>query len=134
MGPPDDVGTGPGEERWRRVEALLDEALDLEPSARAAFLERATAGDTELRAEVERMLGAIQRSDTFLVEPVARLPEGLIPPAAPPVVETPDVIEHYRIVREIGRGGMGTVYLAERTDDIRQRVALKVVRRGMHLN
>jgi len=134
MSPAGDAGPGSGDERWRRIEALLDQALDLEPGERTPFLERATDGDAALRAEVERMLDAIQQSESFLDEPAARLPEELIRLEAPPAIEAPEVIEHFRIIREIGRGGMGTVYLAERTDDIRQRVALKVVRRGMHLD
>jgi tetratricopeptide (TPR) repeat protein/TolB-like protein len=122
------------EDRWHRVEALLDEALELGSGERAAFLETRTNGDAELRAEVERMLVAIEKSGAFLQEPIARVASTLITNAEPPSIPTPEVIEHYRIVREIGRGGMGTVYLAERTDDIRQSVALKIVRRGMHLD
>jgi len=135
MSPGDDVESDSGAERWRRVEALLDQALELDGEARAAFLVEATAHDADLRAEVERMLNAIERSDAFLSDPVVRLPDSLTRVAQSHISGgPPDVIEHYRIIREIGRGGMGTVYLAERTDDIQQRVALKVVRRGMHLD
>ncbi len=129
----DAAENAPDQERWRRVEALLDEALELEPAQRAAFLARA-ADDPELFAEVQRMLGAIERSEAFLHEPVARVAGELSPNPAPLPAGTPAVIEHYRIVREIGRGGMGSVYLAERVDDFEQRVALKLVRRGLHLD
>jgi eukaryotic-like serine/threonine-protein kinase len=80
----------------------------------------ARAGDPELGTELERLLASHEKLGSFLeAEPAA---------LAPP----PDRIGPYELLREIGHGGMGTVYLAARADDeYRQRVALKLIRRGM---
>ena len=123
-------------ERFRRADALFDAVLDLAPSDRAAFVAHACADDAELRADVERLLRAHEKSDRFLSGAAAELASPLIADAAgdadagPPELP-PERIGPYRIEREIGRGGMGVVYLAERDDPtFRQRVALKVVRAG----
>ena len=120
-------------ERFRRADAVFDAALDLTPNERAPFVERACAGDAELCADVERLLRAHDRSDGFLSVPAPHLDAALTPDADPVDAEKPTTlperIGQYRIVREIGHGGMGVVYLAERVDpDFRQRVALKVLR------
>jgi tetratricopeptide (TPR) repeat protein len=126
---------GSSAERFRRADAVFDAALDLAGDDRQAFVERACAGDPELRADVERLLRSHHRSDGFLSTPAAHVAGPLManaPPAGDGGLTTlPDHIGPYRIEREIGRGGMGVVYLAERDDpNFRQRVALKVVRDG----
>ena len=117
--------------RAAEIDAVFARALDLtEGRPREAFLDRACAGDDELRREVEALLAAAVETDPLLSPGGARQ-------AAPP---TPDMtgttgdlsrLGAYQLVREIGRGGMGTVYLAERADGhYEQRVALKVLRLG----
>ena len=102
-------------DRWERIKQITGEALELEPGRREAFLAEACADDADLRAEVATLLAAEDPSGRFL-EP------------DPP----PDRIGPYRVVREIGRGGMGTVYEGRRADaQFEQRVAIKVVKRGM---
>jgi serine/threonine protein kinase/TolB-like protein len=117
-------------ERWRRLEALFDAALDLPPDERAAWLRRACADDDGLREEVERLLRAHERAATFLERPA---PDFAAPYLANLVTRPSGLpagarVGLYRIVREIGRGGMGAVYLAERDDgQYHKQVALKVV-------
>jgi eukaryotic-like serine/threonine-protein kinase len=117
--------------RWRRIEVLLDAALDLPTDERDAFLdgEGAGAGDAELRAQVRRLLDADRRSGRFLERPAAALAASLLTGGGGAPEAVPERIAGYRIVREAGHGGMGTVFLAERDDpELRQRVALKLVR------
>jgi Tol biopolymer transport system component len=119
---------------WERVAALFDEALELPPAERAGFLDRACA--VELRTEVEALLAADERASSFLVGPAD--PSGhLLAEAVLERREEADAervgqrLGAYRLVREIGRGGMGTVYLAERADgQFEQRVAIKLIRSG----
>ncbi|HEX2250310.1 MAG TPA: protein kinase [Gemmatimonadales bacterium] len=119
-------------ERWQEVESLLDAALDLEPDRRAAFLNAACDSDPALRAEVERLLRSCERAEGLLPKPAAEACASLLASFTADEVPTESRIGPYRIVREAGRGGMGTVYVAERADDqYRKRVALKLVRRGL---
>ncbi|HXI03253.1 MAG TPA: serine/threonine-protein kinase, partial [Candidatus Saccharimonadales bacterium] len=109
---------------------LLLEALDRPSDERAAFLDDACAGDAELRAELDSLMEAHERAGDFLermdLERAAALVESLPEPAPE------GIIGAYRLIRELGRGGMGVVYLAERADgQFEQRVALKLLKRGM---
>ena len=102
-------------ERWERIKEITGEALELDAARRAAFVLQACGGDDELRAEVQSLLDAEDPSGRFLT------------PDRPP-----ERIGAYRIVREIGRGGMGTVFEGARADaQFEQRVAIKIVQRGM---
>ncbi|MGD2070791.1 MAG: serine/threonine-protein kinase [Gemmatimonadota bacterium] len=117
------------DDRTLRIQRLFEGALELEPSERADFLSESCAGDTELRARVEALLAADEGADTYFAELARRA--GL-PGAEPPAQVVDERIGPYRIVREIGRGGMGVVYLARRDDgQFEQSVALKLIRRGM---
>src|SRR5688572_23786690 len=122
-------------ERFRLADAVFDAALDLPPGERAAFVSHACAGSAELRADVDRLLRAHEQSDGFLDTSAAAVAAPLLAAersaGTDGVTAVPDHIGPYRVEREIGRGGMGVVYLAERDDPtFRQRVALKVVRAG----
>lgn len=122
-------------DRFCRTDALFDAALDLEAGERVAFLDQACEGDTQLRADVLRLLRAHDRAGAFLTEPALSLAAPLLDASELNDVSAdepaPARIGPYRIEREIGHGGMGIVYLAERADpQFRQRVALKVMRSG----
>ena len=122
-------------ERWARIEAVLDAVLEAEPGQRALLLEQLTAGDPLLRSEVESLLGADQRARGFLDAPADAWAAPFLADL-PPAEDTEDVpgqlIGRYRLLEEIGRGGMGSVWLAARADgQFEQRVALKLIKRGM---
>lgn len=114
-------------ENWQHVERLFLEAADLQPEEQRTFLDAACGGDAELRAEIESLLASDRRNG----EAIVRAVEG----EAAMLLDDPlsgDRVGPYRIVREIGRGGMGAVFLAVRDDDeYRKQVAIKVVKPGM---
>jgi WD40 repeat protein/serine/threonine protein kinase/Flp pilus assembly protein TadD len=100
------------------------------PGERAAYLDRACGDDTALRAEVEGLLKAHDGAGSFLEQ-------SLLDPATmtrepPAVVEKAGaVIGPYKLLEEIGEGGFGVVFMAEQTQPVRRKVALKVVKPGM---
>lgn len=116
---------------WYRIKEILGRALDLEQVEHAAFLDRACADDPESRARVERLLGALERPLPWLGKPVFEAAPDLLIPNAPSAAEG-HRIGPFEILRELGRGGMGVVYLARRADDqYHQRVAIKLIRGDM---
>ncbi len=117
-------------EEWHKIEELLHAALELEPSERRGFLDdRLGAGEAEVRREVESLLACEEQADGFLEAPALAFSADFF--AGGEDERAGQTVGHYRIVREIGRGGMGAVFLAERADgEFRQEAALKVVRRG----
>jgi serine/threonine protein kinase len=107
-------------ERWERVEALFHEALNQPPGERRTFLEQACAADARLLHEVLELLRAHEGPG-----PLGQLDAPA--PSAPHL----EWVGPYRLVRRIGEGGMGAVYLAERVGEgFTQRVALKLIRAG----
>jgi tetratricopeptide (TPR) repeat protein/tRNA A-37 threonylcarbamoyl transferase component Bud32 len=116
-------------DRFQRCEELFHAAVALPGEQRDAFLQQRCADDPPLRAEVERLLAAHARAGDFISSPAVA--------AAGPWSDADQswvgrLVGPYRVVRQIGRGGMGAVYLAERADgQYEQRVALKVIKRGM---
>lgn len=112
-------------ERWDRVIAIFERATELPVDTRAAFLDAECAGDASLRQEVETLLAADADalSDDEIGQALADAATGLSD-AAPPV----ERIGAYRLLSEIGSGGMGSVYRAVRDDDFHQEVAIKIVR------
>ena len=111
--------------------SLLGEAVEhSSPEERAAFLDKACAGDAGRRARVEELLRAHQAAGNFL--------QGNRPPAEPvatadePISEGPGtVIGHYKLLEQIGEGGFGAVFMAAQQEPIRRKVALKVLKPGM---
>jgi serine/threonine-protein kinase len=122
-------------DRWRQIEAALEAALEVQPNNRSAFLDRLCAGDGELRLEVDSLLAAGSRDDDFLEIPVDAFAAPYLEEVAgiPLEADSPGaMVGRYRLIERIGRGGMGTVWRAERADgQFEQQVALKLVKRGM---
>jgi serine/threonine-protein kinase len=114
-------------ERWQRVTDLFNAALEHPPETRAAWLVEQCGGDAALCREVASLLEADSPSDptTSVAQVVVNaIADTVATPALPP-----QSIGPYRILREIGQGGMASVFLAIREgDDFEQRVAIKVVR------
>src|SRR5438046_1645477 len=116
-------------ERWDKIDQLFAAAMDVPPEDRPAFLDRA-ASDEDLRREGESLL-AHHALGAPLLQSAARDLEQLAARAALEAVHG-ERIGRYRVIREIGRGGMGTVYLAERADgQFQMRVAVKLARLGL---
>jgi serine/threonine-protein kinase len=118
-------------ERFREIDEIFDAALDLDPNERAAFVAQACGGDLGLRDEVRALLDALGRSADFLESPAVQVGAGLLHDRVPDgdPVSAPERAGPFRIIRELGHGGMGVVYLAEREGaEFEQRVALKTVR------
>ena len=110
--------------RRAEIEEVFERALDLDPARRGAWLSDRCAHDAELRTEVEALIAAHE-------SPVGILERRLTPATTALAVEPlrDRRIGPYRVVRELGRGGMGVVYLAERDDgEFRREVAIKLLR------
>jgi eukaryotic-like serine/threonine-protein kinase len=115
--------------RRKEIERVFEAALDQPAPARRRWVSDVCGGDEDLRASVLRLLRAHQRAEGILDHSAAAA-SGLREPDAEHVAERR--IGAYRLVREVGRGGMSIVYLAERDDrQYRQTVAVKVIRRGL---
>lgn len=110
-------------EQWSRVKELFGTALDLDVNQREAFLNDACGPDQELRYEVESLLAAHESSSGLSEHPwVNSFLEG---------VQLPKSIGHYRLIKKIGEGGMGQVWLAEQAEPVQRQVAVKLVRPGL---
>src|SRR5262245_31206258 len=115
-------------------EAIFHAASDMEPHARAAFLDRACGADTALRARIDTLLAAGIRANQFLADDPLQLGSAKgSPPEQPSVPEQSagDRIGPYRLLERIGEGGMGVVYMAEQEQPVRRKVALKIIKLGM---
>ena len=114
-------------ERWQLLATLFNATLDLPPAERASFVARSCGDDLELRAELESLL--THDADLELGSVIAKVVESA---GGKPAGDSGLRLGDYELIREIGRGGMGSVYLALHTaEGFRREVAIKLVRRGM---
>ncbi len=113
--------------RWQRIKSILADALEREDRAeRALFVEQCCQGDAALRREVESFLDR----ETNVLEKIAD-GAGAVLRSQPETAKPGRRLGAYELVREVGRGGMGTVYLARRADGrFEQQVAVKLLKRG----
>jgi Tol biopolymer transport system component len=123
---------------WQRVNALLDEAFEIPLVEREAWLDRVCGDDAALRAQLAELLAADEASGGFL-DQAATLREEVLRDAALDLAARRAAARTglragaFRLVMEIGRGGMGTVYLGERADgQFEQRVAVKLIEGSAH--
>lgn len=121
-------GTAPPLERLKEI---FHAACELEVSQRGAFLDQACGPDADLRGEIEALLKSNETADGFITDPPSQLAA-----EAFGVVEIPSAagrtIGQYKLLERIGSGGMGEVYLAERSDQqFQMQVAIKLIKRGM---
>jgi serine/threonine protein kinase len=117
------------------VASLLGQALELAPAERDAFLHAACGGDTALRAEIDALLKADSEAGEFLGAPVdlTEVVSAIAGGIPQPERLAGTAIGAYKVLREIGRGGMGVVYEAEQSRP-RRKVALKVILGGRHVD
>ncbi len=115
--------------RWQRISVVFSDAVEVAPDERARFLDGACGDDLELRREVESLLAAhTDAGDGFMHELVAEQVSALVEDGT----GRPERIGPWRVLDEIGRGGMGVVYEARRDDgQFEQVAALKLIKRGM---
>ena len=113
-----------------KVEAIFFAALEKQsPDDRIAYLDEVCASDPDLRQRVEALLNARLKLGTFLQGHAADM---VATTSAPLTSERPDTqIGPYKLLQQIGEGGMGTVYMAEQTEPVKRKVALKVIKPGM---
>jgi WD40 repeat protein len=119
-------------ERKEKLEAIFLAAVELgSPGQQEVYLNRACAGEPELRREVEDLLkAAIAAEAVFEGRETVRAAES--PPWITPVPEqVGSLLGRYKLLERVGEGGCGVVYVAEQTEPVRRRVALKVIKLGM---
>ncbi len=127
---PEDPKT-PDQTKYARLRTLYMQAMERDPAERDRFLDEQCPDDTDLRAQVLSMLDVASESEDFLdalgTEHLAPILDAEREPMA-----AGQAVGPFTVVRELGRGGMGVVYLAERTDgQFEQQVALKLLKLGM---
>src|SRR5437867_4355230 len=111
-------------------ETIFATALALPPEERAACLDQACGGDAALRHRVEVLLNAHAAGAFLEVSAAPVTPQA--PQVSPPISERPgDNIGRYKLLQQIGEGGCGVVYMAEQTEPVQRRVALKIIKLGM---
>src|SRR5438552_13056574 len=115
-------------EARKSLRALFDEVSEIEPGeARREFLNQACGTDAALRAQIDELLRSHETAGGFLADPKREAP----PDSAAVSFKEGDRIDRYKLLKKIGEGGCGVVFMAEQTEPVRRRVALKVIKLGM---
>ncbi|MCA1624103.1 MAG: serine/threonine protein kinase, partial [Acidobacteria bacterium] len=112
-------------EHWQKIKGMLDDALKLDARKRQQFLDNACGNDLKLRREVEELLNSSENIKSFMEQPAVK-------EVAEVIVNQKDKLTsgqslgHYKVIEQIGAGGMGEVFLAE-DSRLRRKIALKVL-------
>jgi serine/threonine protein kinase/WD40 repeat protein len=112
----------------RANEIFLEAAEIPDLEARERYVTETCGSDQSLRREVDELLKACAKSGEFLERPLAQLPEEI---RSAPIELMPERVGPYRILKELGEGGMGVVYLAQQETPVRRQVALKIIKPGL---
>lgn len=112
-------------ERWQKVKALFDAAVELAPKRRKQFLDKSCSADEDLRRDVEKLLASSDEAESFMEQPAAHeVASRIIEPRV--TLASGKQFGHYKIIKQIGVGGMGEVYLAQDTT-LDRKVAVKIL-------
>lgn len=118
-------------EEWHRVKEVLQTALELDPGARAGFLDSACPSENSLRSEVESLLRSHDQDRVSLEQPIAIDPANLLVSTSP-ATWIGRCLGPYKLLEQVGEGGMGAVYRAVRADgSYDKQVAIKLIRSGL---
>ncbi len=109
-----------------KAREIFEAVVDLPTAERATAIDRACDGDAVLASEVRALLAVLEDRADFLSSPTAATS-----PLRPPAEQAGDQFGPYKLLQQIGEGGFGTVFMAEQSEPIRRRVALKVIKLGM---
>ena len=114
-----------------RVRELFDRLCDLPLADRQQLIDQECGEDREFRAEVQSLLAAHQDAGPFMSEPTADWSPPLAETTLTAVEQVGAIIGRYKLLEKIGEGGFGVVYMAQQSEPIRRRVALKIIKLGM---
>src|SRR5215471_5888560 len=113
-----------------KLEAIFSQAIAIpDQRERAAFLDSVCADDAKLRAQVQELVGNYFQAGSFLERPMMQSDPTVDSLQTSQLLGT--TIGPYKLLQEIGEGGMGVVYMAEQTEPVARVVAIKIIKPGM---